>query len=710
MIREPAIDSLPRRRVCLIGAGTVSSSHADALREIPRARLLGICDVDPERARRFQEMNALDHAFNSIPALIASEACDVAHVLVPPGDHLKVAGQLVDAGIGVLLEKPMGCSSEGCRALIDRARAQGVALGVNHNAVHFPAHVNLRRRLAAREFGPPQHFIVIVNFPASSLPPPAHWMLQSPENLILESGVHPLSQIHDLAGAVVSAQTTASGRHELASGMHYFDTWQVSMLCERATAQLFLSYGGSYRRWLEIAVCEDGIMSAEVETDCLTATGTTPWGSYVDLPHRALSLAAQEFVQGVESFRRETLGAIRPMPRRDPYFLSMRNSIAAFYDSPKNGSAAGNAPAAAEVVQMCEVLTEHIPGRAQASLHSAGSRGTGRVDAVVLGGTGFIGTAVVKQMVGRDMTVRVMARNPDAADRVFSDSRVQACAGDIADPAAVQRAIDGAAAVVHLAHGGNFEWDAVQATMIQPAHQLARVCLDRGVDRLVYAGTIASLYLGNAGAVISGATPTDPRLDERGPYAWGKARAEDVLRQSFHEHALPACIVRPGIVLGSGGTPFHGGFGIWRGAVHCIGWNLGRNPLPLVLAADVAAAIMLGLEKPAAVGKTYNLVGDVRMSARECVEELRRALERPLVFHPRLPSQHRSVQLSKWLVKQATGRAAAFPKLRDVRSMGCTAQFDCTDVKRDLGWQPLCDRSEFVREALHVHANGAWVD
>ncbi len=75
---------------------------------------------------------------------------------------------------------------------------------------------------------------------------------------------------------------------------------------------------------------------------------------------------------------------------------------------------------------------------------------------------------------------------------------------------------------------------------------------------------------------------------------------------------LPVVILRPGVVVGEGGPPFHGGLGFFNNDQHCIGWNDGRNPLPFVLAEDVAAAILLAARADGIEGRCYNLVGDVR--------------------------------------------------------------------------------------------------
>ena len=134
-----------------------------------------------------------------------------------------------------------------------------------------------------------------------------------------------------------------------------------------------------------------------------------------------------------------------------------------------------------------------------------------RIDAFVTGGTGFIGTHTVQRLVDAGMRVSVMARGGRNLPAVFAHPNVTVHRGNIAREADVARAVGEAPVVVNLAHGGGGEtYEQIHAAMVGGAETVARVCLARGVKRLVYVGSIASLYLGPQSAPITGATPPDP--------------------------------------------------------------------------------------------------------------------------------------------------------------------------------------------------------
>ena len=78
-------------------------------------------------------------------------------------------------------------------------------------------------------------------------------------------------------------------------------------------------------------------------------------------------------------------------------------------------------------------------------------------------------------------------------------------------------------------------------------------------------------------------------------------------------------------MVGEGSSPFHSGLGMFNNEQHCIGWNAGRNPLPFVLVEDVADAILRAARAGGIEGRCYNLVGDVRLDARDYIAALAEA-------------------------------------------------------------------------------------
>jgi nucleoside-diphosphate-sugar epimerase len=120
---------------------------------------------------------------------------------------------------------------------------------------------------------------------------------------------------------------------------------------------------------------------------------------------------------------------------------------------------------------------------------------------------------------------------------------------------------------------------------------------------------------------------------------------------------------------------------------------------------DCASAIVCALAESASLGgRTDNIVGPVRLTARQYMEELALALGRPLKFHPGYVWRMQSVEIAKWLIKRAGGKSVAFPSVRDLQSRGMLARFDTSDTERVLNWQPNGDRASFINRGIKVPA------
>ena len=196
--------------------------------------------------------------------------------------------------------------------------------------------------------------------------------------------------------------------------------------------------------------------------------------------------------------------------------------------------------------------------------------------------------------------------------------------------------------VVHLAHGGGTDWPSVERYMVGGAKVVAGAARQCGAAHLVFVSSIAALYLGDASTTVRRSDAARPvARSARGLCPrQGRERAAAAL-PARRRTTYPSRWCDPALVVGPGTSPFHSGVGEFNRETHCLGWNAGDHPLPFVLASDVAAAMAAMLEPPPSGWAAYNLVGDVRPSARAYIAALAQATGRPLRYHPRSPHDDR---------------------------------------------------------------------
>jgi predicted dehydrogenase len=127
-------------RVVVVGAGAFGRNHLRVTRASGRAELAGVVDTDPDRARAAA-------AEFACPVLTLDQApahADAAIVAVPTRAHSEAGCALLEAGLDVLVEKPIAPDPASARKLIDTARARCRILQVGHLERFNPAVAALR--------------------------------------------------------------------------------------------------------------------------------------------------------------------------------------------------------------------------------------------------------------------------------------------------------------------------------------------------------------------------------------------------------------------------------------------------------------------------------------------------------------------------------------------------------------------------------------
>jgi UDP-N-acetylglucosamine 3-dehydrogenase len=139
-------------RAGVVGVGSIGRHHVRIYNQFDDVRLAGIADTDEGRrtgiARRYNIP-----AYASYQELFARERLDVVSIAVPTVNHCEVALAAIEAGVHVLVEKPIAATVEDADKIIQRAAAAGLTLTVGHVERFNPALAELKHRLADGELG-----------------------------------------------------------------------------------------------------------------------------------------------------------------------------------------------------------------------------------------------------------------------------------------------------------------------------------------------------------------------------------------------------------------------------------------------------------------------------------------------------------------------------------------------------------------------------
>jgi predicted dehydrogenase len=136
-------------RVAVIGSGHLGREHARVYAEIPTVQLVGVHDTDGQAAQAAAARAGCPVLPDLAAVLGAAEAVSVC---VPTPAHAEVAGACLEAGLHVLVEKPIAADVAGGETLCRLAQAGQRVLQVGHIERFNPAMVAAARHLHAPRF------------------------------------------------------------------------------------------------------------------------------------------------------------------------------------------------------------------------------------------------------------------------------------------------------------------------------------------------------------------------------------------------------------------------------------------------------------------------------------------------------------------------------------------------------------------------------
>ena len=116
-------------RVALVGCGKVAGIHATALAAIPEAEFVAACDVNTDRANAFAAKYGA-RPFTDLGTMLREARPDAIIIGTPHPMHAEAAIQAAEAGVHVLVEKPLAASLDDCDRMLAAAKRGGATLGV----------------------------------------------------------------------------------------------------------------------------------------------------------------------------------------------------------------------------------------------------------------------------------------------------------------------------------------------------------------------------------------------------------------------------------------------------------------------------------------------------------------------------------------------------------------------------------------------------
>jgi predicted dehydrogenase/nucleoside-diphosphate-sugar epimerase len=669
-------------KVGLVGAGYVSAHHARALRGLPFVEIVGIADLDGERARKLAEQFAIPRVYPSLQAM-AEARPDVIHVLTPPATHAALVLEALDMGCHVLVEKPMAETVADCDRMIERAREKGLVLSVNHSARMEPIVLRALELLRSGALGEVTgvEFLRSSDYPAYSGGPAVPPQFRNGSYPFQDLGVHGLYLLEAFLGPIRKAETRyyASG---LGDPNLVFDEWRTLLECEKGTGQMYISWNVRPIQNELVVECTRGVMLVDCYLQTLSVRKVFP---------------APKPVQRILGAGLNSLGMLWNVTANTIRFATKRllpspgivRSVVKFHEALRKKEAP---PVPAEEGRRVIALLEEVSWRADADkLRFLAEREPVRQPRIlVTGANGYLGRALVRRLRGAGEPLRVLLRRPP---RTPLDDDVHEVYGDLGNPAVVDRAVDGMEIVYHVGaamKGGPFEY---QSGTVWGTRNVVEACARHGVRKLVHVSSMAVLdHAGHQpGVPVTESAPYEPYPERRGLYSQTKLEAEKMVLAAAAENRIRAVIVRPGQIYGPGTEKAPPG-GTMAIAGRWLVAGSGQNRAQLVYIDNLVDALQLAAHADVPNGAIFQLVDPGGIRQKDYVEFVRRSGRGVRVWY--VPIWF--LKFAGWgvqLLGKILKRSVPLTPYR-VASLTPVGPCDCSAAHTQLGWTSRIDIQE----------------
>lgn len=203
-----SFQSTAKLPIAVIGAGAIGRKHIERSLLHDDVHLAAIVDPTPEACAYGMSLNI--PCYTDIQVMLSECRIDGAIVATPNSTHADIGIACLEAGVPVLMEKPVAESTEQAQRLCDRAEQLGIPLLVGHQRRHNPILQRARELIKNCVLGR----LVSANAMAVWFKPDSYfqpaWRRKVGGGPVLINLVHDIDVLRFLLGEVVSVQATMS--------------------------------------------------------------------------------------------------------------------------------------------------------------------------------------------------------------------------------------------------------------------------------------------------------------------------------------------------------------------------------------------------------------------------------------------------------------------------------------------------------------------
>ena len=306
---------------------------------------------------------------------------------------------------------------------------------------------------------------------------------------------------------------------------------------------------------------------------------------------------------------------------------------------------------------------------------------------LVSGAGGFLGCYVTDCLLNRGHSVRAIIR--PAAKLPSWHNNVEIFRADLRSTENLGAAFDNVDAVMHLAAATSGGEDVQFTSTVVGTERFLTAMAESPVKRLVHVSSLVVYDWASAKGTMDENTPLLPNPYSMGAYPIAKVWQERLVTKFARDHSWDVTVMRPGFIWG----PQHAeiaGMGRHFGRIYVMFGPLTR--LPLCHVVNCADCLVAGIERPAAVGETFNVIDTDEIRVwRYVVEYARRTNQRgimvPMPYIGGYGLARLALLMSQWLFG-SKGKLPSLLTPNRFEAQFKPLRFSNRKLKNTLAWEP----------------------
>ena len=354
-------------RIAIAGAGTIGQAHIAVAQGSPGCTLSAI--VDPSPTAVAVAKAAKVPLFTSLDELLATGRPDGVLLATPNHLHVPQALQCIEAGLPILLEKPIATTVAQGEQLLKVVNATGAKVLIGHHRAHSPIMAKAKEVVQSGQLGQ----LVAVMGSATFFKPDdyfdsAPWRRELGAGPILINMIHEVHNLRMLCGDIVAVQAFAS---HATRGFAVEDSVAINLrFASGVLGSFMLSDTAACARSWEQTSQENKAYASYDDEDCYVISGTN--GTLSVPTMRLKTYARPEDRSWWKEFEVGTVGMVRedPLKHQMAHFCAVIRGEAEPLVSARDGlenlrvtEAIANAAKTGQTIHLSQLGSEHVAAR-----------------------------------------------------------------------------------------------------------------------------------------------------------------------------------------------------------------------------------------------------------------------------------------------------------------------------------------------------------